>query len=247
MRLLWLAEDCRAAGLIVKELGGWQGRGAEFIARPNTVIAHHTGTPKAARGDLPTQRILIEGRADLPGPLCQVGLGRNGTVYIVASGKANHAGKGTWRGTTASAYTVGIEAENPGDGKPWPDKQYDAYVRLCAVLLRGLGQGAERLAAHREWALPLGRKVDPAGIDMDRMRLDVARKLSNFQHPKPPPTSEVDVTDDEIEKVAERVFDKLKGYVATHQDMVVLLRGTADGKHAANLTNIARAVGVKDA
>lgn len=242
MRLLWLAEDCRAAGLKVVELSGWQARGVEFPALPDTVVCHHTATPKAAKGDLPTQKILIEGRPDLPGPLCQIGLGRNGTVYVVASGKANHAGKGAWRGTTSSAKTIGIEAENPGDGSPWPDKQMTAYVQLVAVLLRGIGQNFERVAGHKEWALPAGRKTDPT-FDMAAFR----SRVHALMLPTPAPTED-DVSPEDIEKVAQRVAELLlKGGVATHNDMVVLLRGTRDGKHPANLTSIAKAVGVKDA
>lgn len=51
---------------------------------------------------------------------------------------------------------------------------------------------------------------------------------------------------------AQQVLDKLlhggpggTALVATHEDMKTLLRGTSDGKHPANLTTIAAAVGVK--
>lgn len=242
MRLLWLAEDCLSAGLKVVQVAGWQGRGEEFPSIPNTVLCHHTATPKAAKGDLPTQKILVSGRPDLSGPLCQVALGRNGTVYIVASGKANHAGKGAWRGITSSAQTIGVEAEHDGVS-PWPAKQYDAYVQLVAVLLRGLGQKADRCCGHREWALPAGRKTDPT-FDMDRFRLEVARKL--VVHPKPPAQTGdwfAMASKDELRQVvAEEVA---KAVQALHEDHVVLLRGTADGKHPNNLDNIGKTVGVK--
>jgi hypothetical protein len=71
-----------------------------------------------------------------------------------------------------------------------------------------------------------------------------------FPIPEPQPTpapTEDDVTPEDIEAVAQRVLELLKPVVATHQDMVVRLRGTADGKHAANLTNIARALKVEGA
>lgn len=243
MRLLWLAEDCLAAGLKVVQLDGWQRRGVEFPSIPNTVIAHHTATPASARGDLPTQKILIEGRSDLAGPLCQVALGRNGTVYIVASGKANHAGKGAWRGTTLSAQTIGIEAENPGDGKPWPAKQYAAYVQLVAVLLRSLGQSPERLAGHKEWALPAGRKTDPT-LDMNQFRRDVATVMAPHHTPAPT-TKEWDemATKDEIKAVVQEVVDA--AVAKLHADHLVLLRGTQDGTHPENLTSIANALGIK--
>jgi hypothetical protein len=54
-----------------------------------------------------------------------------------------------------------------------------------------------------------------------------------------------DVTPQDIEAVAQRVAELLEGKVATHADMVTLLRGTKDGKHPNNLTSIGQAVGVK--
>jgi hypothetical protein len=252
MRMLWLREDCLAAGLKVVEVDGWHTRGVEFTAMPTTVVCHHTATAASAKGDLPTRRILINGRSDLPGPLCQVGLGRNGTVYLIASGKANHAGKGAWKGETTSARTLGIEAEHPGTG-PWPDKQYDAYVRLVAVLLRGIGQNAERACGHKEWALPAGRKSDP-NFDMAPFRSLVRAQLTTIadhgggKGTSAPTTEEWDemATKDEIKQaVAEALADSEKRIIAAaHKDALVLLRGTADGTHPNNLTNIGKAVGV---
>lgn len=238
MRLMWLAEDCRAAGLKVVEVDGWQGRGAEFPAIPNTVICHHTATPAAARGNLPTKDILIKGRADLPGPLCQIGLGRDGTVYVVASGKANHAGKGAWAGVAESIKTVGIEAENPGDGRPWPVKQYDAYVLLVATLLRSLGQNFERCAGHKEWALPKGRKTDPT-LDMAAFRSRVHTLML------PHTTKEWDemATKDEIKAAMKEVADEL--FAKLHAEHVLILHG--DRGHPVSLDSIAKSVKVPGA
>lgn len=240
MRMLWLAEDCRKAGLTVVEMPGWENRGAPFAEMPTTVLCHHTGTPATVKGDLPTARILIAGRSDLPGPLCQVGLGRSGTVYIIASGKANHAGKGAWKGETSSARTLGIEAEHPGVGA-WPVKQISAYRELCGVLLRGIGQDTERLCGHKEWALPKGRKTDP-NFPMGPFRGLVAVHLAALHQQaavKPTPLPQEDdmpLTDDDVERIAKRV----KQLVA--QDLAVLLHGTKDGTHPANLDNIWQAV-----
>lgn len=58
------------------------------------------------------------------------------------------------------------------------------------------------------------------------------------------------VTPEDRVAIAKLTADMLRedlAKLATHNDMVTLLRGTKDGKHAANLVNIARAVGVKDA
>lgn len=180
MRLLWLAEVCRAAGLDVVEVAGWERRGGE-LEQTRVVIAHHTGTSARARGSYPSRDVVVDGRADLAGPLSQLGLGRDGSVWIIASGKANHAGVGAWRGCSRSVETIGIEAEHPGDSTPWPAVQVDAYDRLCAALLTRLGLDYRALCAHREWALPPGRKPDPTGIDMDSMRRRVAVLMQQQQ------------------------------------------------------------------
>lgn len=175
MRLLGLADACRAAGLRVVEVDGWRTRGADFPATPKVVIWHHTAGAKT--GDYPSLPVVRDGREGLPGPLSQVGLGRSGTVYVIAAGKANHAGPGAWDGVTASASTVGIEAESTGTGD-WTPEQRDAYPRLAAALTRLLGTTPRRNCAHREWALPAGRKPDPVGIDMPAMRTRVAALLN---------------------------------------------------------------------
>lgn len=47
-----------------------------------------------------------------PGPHAQLGLGRDGTFYIIAAGRCNHAGKGNWKGVTdGNGFFIGIEAE----------------------------------------------------------------------------------------------------------------------------------------
>lgn len=183
MRLDNLDKVCRAAGLKVVEEHGWKNRGDDFAAKPSVVVAHHTASNRRG-GNFPSRNVLIFGRSDLRGPLCQVGLARDGTVHIIAAGKANHAGPGRWRrranGTyryTSSEQTIGIEAENDGVGEPWSAEQLDAYDRLAAALLRELGQPAKNLCGHREWATPKGRKIDPTGINMRKMRRRVRKLL----------------------------------------------------------------------
>jgi len=233
---LWLKEDCLNAGLTVVEITGWRTRGVEFAEQPNTILCHHTATPASAKGDLPTKKILISGRPDLPGPLCQVGLGRDGTVYLIASGKAQHAGKGAWNATTSSARTIGVEGEHPGTGA-WPAQQYKAYILLCAVLARGLGVGAERVCGHKEWATPAGRKTDP-NFNMDTFRTGVTSALDRLTTPE-----EDDMTADECRTV---VREELAKAVKTlHDDHVVMIRGTATGSHPFNLKNIAEKLGIK--
>jgi N-acetyl-anhydromuramyl-L-alanine amidase AmpD len=103
-------------------------------------------------------------------------LGRDGTYAVVAAGRAWHAGAGAWKGVVqGNAQMIGIEAENQGNGHdPWPYAQLDAYHRGVAAILKHIGAPAEMCCAHKEYALPQGRKSDPAGIDMDDFRQAVA-------------------------------------------------------------------------
>ena len=170
--LTWLPEVLRGAGLKVAETEGWTTRGRSEIGRVRGVMLHHTGT--AAPGNMPTLSILKQGRSGLPGPLCNLGLGRDGTYYVVAAGRANHAGAGVWRTiTTGNSSFIGIEAENAGHAEQdWPDVQLDAYRRGVAALLRRIGAPPEMCCAHGEYARPAGRKHDPR-FDMEIFRKSV--------------------------------------------------------------------------
>jgi hypothetical protein len=123
---------------------------------------------------MPSLGIIVNGRTDLAGPLANYGLGRSGAIYVVAAGKANNAGEGSWAGCGSNYCTVGIEAENDGY-QPWPTVQLDAYAKLSAVILERLARDTAYLCGHKEWAP--GRKVDPHSIDMDRARATVQSLL----------------------------------------------------------------------
>ena len=185
-RMLWLADVLRASGLKVLEHPGWQSRGKEGM-RPQVVIGHHTATHWTTP-DSNVTNLLAKGRVDLIGPLCHLGLNRDGTFIAIAAGKANHAGAGQWMGANESVEAIGIEAYNYGNGvpfpsrEPWPQVQLDAYDRGVAALLKHLGKDERYFCGHREWALPAGRKPDPSGIDLNAMRTRVGYliELENF-------------------------------------------------------------------
>lgn len=171
--LTWLPGVLKNAGLKVAECAGWQTRGHAEMGSVLGVLCHHTATPGSS-GNMPTLNILIEGRSDLSGPLAQLGLGRDGTYYIVAAGLCYHAGAGLWQGiASGNTHFIGIEAENSGAAKDkWPAVQIDAYHRGVAAILKHVGKGAEFCAGHKEYALPKGRKDDP-DLDMNVFRAAV--------------------------------------------------------------------------
>lgn len=171
--LLWLPEVLKSAGLKVAITDGWETRGRAHMGTVAGVICHHTAGP--ATGNMPSLGLLIEGRSDLHGPLAQLGLGRDGTYYVIAAGLCNHAGPGVWQGITAgNTHFIGIEAENEGvAGSGWPDVQMDAYWRGVAAILLHIRRGADACAGHKEYAQPPGRKSDPR-FDMKAFRAKVA-------------------------------------------------------------------------
>jgi hypothetical protein len=92
--LTWLPDVLQRANLKTAEVPEWRGRGRGEMGRVRGVMIHHTvGLPT---GNMPSLNLLVRGRADLAGPLAQLGLGRDGTFYVIAAGRANHAGKGEW-------------------------------------------------------------------------------------------------------------------------------------------------------
>lgn len=174
MMLTDLADACRKSGLRVVEVDGWQTRGHGGMLGVSTIVCHHTATAAAALGDYPSLRIVRDGRTGLPGPLSHLGLGRDGTVYVIAAGRCYHAGM-TFLTRQGNSWAIGIEAEHDGIS-PWPTAQRDAYVRLCAALAEHYGVPVSNVQGHKEVASPAGRKIDPT-FDMDTFRADVRRRM----------------------------------------------------------------------
>lgn len=164
-------------GLNVMESVGWVGRGRSSAVNYRAVLCHHT----AATVDI--DWLLVAGRADLPGPLCNFALHRDGTVVLIASGRANHAGVGI----LPSSESYGIEATGPiPPGNKGRDAfpQYDEYVKLVAAILDHHDWGVSgRVFGHKETARPLGRKIDPS-FDMPGFRASVVARRT-IQVPSP--------------------------------------------------------------
>jgi hypothetical protein len=190
--LTWLPDVLLQAGLKVALVDGWENRGFGNLDPVLGVICHHTGTSNPKHLNFPTKRGLTKGvwqkkkdgtKFFLDGPLCQLALGLDGTYYVVAAGRANHAGPGEWKKLkSGNANFIGIEAENDGTAAafPWPEVQMDAYRRGVAAILRQIGRSADYCCGHREWAPK--RKDDPL-FDMHTFRLGVAAILDGTAPP----------------------------------------------------------------
>ena len=181
-----LARVAKRTGYPVVEVKGWKKRGYGQMVKAESVMCHHTVGPRT--GNFPSLNVVTNGRPGIAGPLCNYGLGRDGTIYVVAAGRANHAGrvaKTIWSNT----HSIGIEAENTGTGETWSTAQLDAYVRLCAELCKEFkwGVSKNRVVGHKEAAVPAGRKIDPnfasPSLSMNQFRAYV--KAGSYKRGKP--------------------------------------------------------------
>jgi hypothetical protein len=177
MRLLWLPEVLRSAGLTVHEVGGWRTRGSASWS-PRGIICHETrGSIRST--DAGEIYVLLHGSATAPPPIAQLYLSRTGHWHVIASGRCNHVRAG-WAGPfkgVGNSGLIGIEAQHAA-GEPWTDRQYDSYVRGVAALRARTGWG---IAGHKEHQ-PGGyghasSKTDPS-FNMNQFRADVAAVLA---------------------------------------------------------------------
>lgn len=189
--LTWMADAFRKNGLQVREVQGWRTRGVPGTFAPRGVIFHHTASNRKG-GSAPSLGICRDGRAGIPGPLCQVLVGRDGTVHLIAAGRANHAGAGgPFRNIpkdSGNAFLVGVEVENDGVGEKWSSDLLQTCDVVFATLLLGLRRRPIWLTGHKEWAP--NRKIDPARLDMDKIRDRVRAEMRTIalDHPKAQPS-----------------------------------------------------------
>lgn len=214
----WLADAARLTGYPVVEVDGWRTRGHGQMVAVEGVVAHHTAGP--ASGDFPSLRVVRDGHSSLSGPLSHLGLGRTGTIHVIAAGLCYHAGQSAWAGyTSLNSRFIGIEAESVGTRDDWTDEQRDCYPRLCAALLHFMRRPASRLAGHKEVAPK--RKIDPAFWDMGAMRARVAHLLEDPLNRIPGHGgSEVALSDDQVAQ--------LRKDVGFARDQILTRLGVAD-------------------
>ena len=168
MRYTGIPAALRKRGLKVEVVPGWETRGSS-IFDPKGVGAHWIGGVRNATGR-PGLSTVVNGRPDLPGPLCNVYLDRNGVAVVVAAGRANHFGYGVWKGLTGNSKFFGLEPE-ARDAADFTAAQRKAYPLACAALLDVINQkDASYVASHSEYALPKGRKSDINGYTIDSLR-----------------------------------------------------------------------------
>jgi hypothetical protein len=150
----------------------WRQRGRPYSTGdfdPTGVVCHHTASPAgtSARSDL---NVILAGNGDAPGPISQLYVSREPVLYLVAAGRANHAGSGIRPGIDSgccdqNARNLGIEVANNGVGEVWPDAQTELYADVVAALCEFYGW-ADCIYLHATTGPPSGgcnSKIDPAG------------------------------------------------------------------------------------
>ena len=181
-----------------KTVDGWRTRDRNHRGPWGPVhglMVHHTGDDAADNIDL---RVIVHGRADLPGPLAQFGCDDEGTIWVIACGRANHAGGGdprVLRAVIAESYDdypprphqhtgspgatdgndnfYGVETFYSGRERPTPEARR-ALVLLAAAICHHHGWTAKSVIGHKEWS---DWKSDPGRVDMHEFRRSVARRL----------------------------------------------------------------------
>lgn len=185
----WLAARIRnKTSLPVREVAGWKSRGRPASTgtfNPRGVLVHHTAFPASRNNPHPGLNTVINGRSDLPGPLCHVLLDFNGVSHIVASGRANHAGtaraSGPMPAGDGNSLYIGIEVDYDPRVQEASAAQKNAIGVLAAVLVTRLNHGARYVRGHKETSVT--GKVDPQRLSpMGQIRDIVA--LNVRLHPE---------------------------------------------------------------
>jgi hypothetical protein len=196
-----------------REYSGWASRGRDPEHGPfgpvNGIVIHHTGSD--GQSDSYLKFLAVDGRGDLPAPLCNVSTDMDGDLWLIAQGRANHAGSGSstvlahvvsedYAGykselgagpdtTDGNAHFYGNEVRYDG-GQPMSAKQYVSATRWAAAVCDFHGWSALAIIGHREWTR---RKPDPGKCPMNKFRTDVAALLKagpagGTTTPSKPPT-----------------------------------------------------------
>ena len=185
-----IADRLRKYGLTVVEINGWQTRGSSTF-NPRGSVDHHTAG--SSRGNAPSLNICINGRTGLPGPLCNVLIGRDNTCYVIAAGRANHAGRGGWNGLSGNSSVYGIERENVGTpAEPWREDQHLVAGAAHAALMEG--KNLDNVCRHAEWT---SRKIDTHSVNGDDLRhlvKAISAQKSGGSPPAPKPAPEPNPT-----------------------------------------------------
>ncbi len=148
---LRVVEIVRAIGVPVTFEHGWETRGNGQSSAYQGGIIHHTGGNYATT----CPGLLITGRPDLDGPLCNFAGLANGVLHVVAAHPANHAGASGGPSNGPFPVTglfnrlvMGLEICYPGS-QPMTPAQY-ATALAFAKAMEAMFGSVERARLHAE-------------------------------------------------------------------------------------------------
>lgn len=194
------------------EQPGWKERqvGPDDLWDCEWVINHHTATHSEGHGSL--NFLQNGGLTGIRAPYAHALIGREPMIFLIAAGRANHAGRGgpfkEVPKNSMNAYGYGIEVEAPGVALDFAAGQFDLMCKLNAAVLWILGQPVNHVIRHKDWTdggvdgvpvLPTkGRKVD-VRYDLGLIRATTQRYLTFLgaetpPKPKPPVVPKVDLS-----------------------------------------------------
>jgi hypothetical protein len=224
--LVWLGDALRSAGLTVVETDGWRERSARSGPQPEPVgvLEHHTATTSTEQNPAPSLQMCLDGREGLEGPLCHGLIGLDGTVHLIAAGRANHAGtakpSGPNPGGDGNVLYVGFEWDYQGVDQAPSRAQYEAAAKATAAVLDHLDRPADAARGHRETTTE--NKIDPGHVQLDRFRADVAAVMTGneLSTEQPPAPRQENAMSPDQDAVLRRIENELLGPTGPQGEIV---------------------------
>ena len=185
---------CESLGVRVIRAPGCENRGnGSQWARIEGIVDHHT----AGGNNIYLDQILVSGRSDLSGPLCNWAILYDGDLTIVAEGPANHAGASGGFDTAPMPVTndfnrrvLGVEVQYKGT-EPMSPEQWRtlAVLNYCAMKVLGFTDFL-RVKNHNgtsvQGKVDMGKGLDGRGSVITYPIQDVraaAAAVGNVQRP----------------------------------------------------------------
>lgn len=182
-----LAAEWQRLGAEVTFESGWETRGVSSTCNYEGAIVHHTGIGTSAASPFTGRNVLLNGRLDLKGPLCNSAgpwcPPDRPRIHVIAAFPANHAGASGGRSMGPLPVTPSFNTRvwghevDYGGNVPMSPGQYTAALICAKGVASVLGRSIEYVRAHAETSVT--GKWDPgyaAGktIDMAAFRRDAA-------------------------------------------------------------------------
>lgn len=178
--------------LVVTYEPGWETRGNGTSADYVGALVHHTAGASSQARPFPSQKVLVGGRPDLPGPLCNEAVPwctvDQPRLHVVAAHPANHAGASGGRSMGPLPVTRlfnpkvrGLEIDYAGS-TPMTDGQWLVALAWALANAEVVGGGdIDTIRAHFEtsvtgkWDIGAGgsRSVDMGGFRSDAAHLTI--------------------------------------------------------------------------